>query len=680
MMSTRKSPSNLTFSRAYSNQSACFSEHTNRSASRFSFGFAPIVSLSIILSVLLAPFTPVLAKEISAKSNNPVAAAKRIASPLTAPPASPTTRYTNNFDADTATTIADLKDATGASAPDGIPDYQQDFSPANLDPAGAKANGGNGLTTGQTQLADDGDNQTPIANSVQTDVVSDASGIYAGAFTSNSLVISDGNTGSGVTPSTPSFPVFAVDYGERLTFGTITLQFYDPNQTGSGIAIDFGSGWVSATDSRVATASKTGTVTLKNGAVSVTGTTPTTGLTYSIGAAHTLTIRFDRSDTSKSPDGTFSYQIDSGEIGTAGYRGAFNPDRFSINNGSFGNTSGATFVDEINVSGVPEYTAPPTAGVTIDPTSASIAYNQTKQFSATVTGLSNPDVIWDVRNARGEVITNGGSVSSAGLYTAPAADGNFYVRAASVADPTKSAVASVVVSDTGGEPPIKYSNNFNFDTATTLADLKTLSGTTVTNGADGIPDYQQNFNPSNLDPLATKANNGTGLTAGQTQVADDGDGQVPATSVQLDVVSDAATVYPGAFDTKSLVLFDGNAGSPTPAYPSFAADFGDQLSSGTMTLQFFDPNTTGGVIAVDLGSASVSSTDSRVATASKVGTVTLKDGRVTAQGTSPTTGLNYTPNAVHTLTITFDRADTTKGANGTYTFRIDEGTPAPPVL
>ncbi len=673
MMSTRKSPFNSIFSRANSNQFARFSEYTNRSASRSPFGFPPIVSLTIILSVLLAPFTGVLAKEISTKTNKSVAAAKRIAAPLTAPQTSPTTRYTNNFDADTATTISDLKDAAGASAPDGIPDYQQDFTPANLDPASAKANGGSGLTAGQTQLADDGDNQTPIANSVQTDVVSDASGTYAGAFTSNSLVIYDGNTGSGVTPSTPSFPVFAVDYGDRLVSGTITLQFYDPNQTGSGIAVDFGSGWVSVTDSRVATASKTGTVTLKNGTVSATGTTPTTGLTYSIGAAHTLTIRFDRSDISKSPDGTFSYQIDAGEIGTAGYRGAFNPDRFSINNGSFGNTSGATFVDEINVSGVPEYTAPPTAGVTIDPTSASVAYNQTKQFTATVSGLSNPDVLWDVRNARGEVITNGGSVSSTGLYTAPATNGNFYVRAASVADPTKSAAASVVVSDTGGEPPIKYSNNFNFDTATTLADLKTLSGTTVSNGADGIPDYQQNFNPSNLDPSPTKANNGIGLMTGQTQLADDGDGQVPATSVQLDVVSDAATVYPGAFDSKSLVLFDGNAGSPTPSYPSFAADFGDQLSSGTMTLQFFDPSATGGVIAIDLGSASVSSTDSRVATASKVGTVTLKDGRVTAQGTTPTTGLTYTPNAVHTLTISFDRADTTKGANGTYTFRIDEG-------
>ncbi len=590
--------------------------------------------------------------------------------------ATPTTRYTNNFDSDVATTIADLKDASGAATPDGIPDYQQDFSPANLDPVAAKANGGTGLTAGQTQLADDGDAQTPIASSVQTDVVSDAATAHAGAFASNSLVIYDGNTGSGVTPATPSFPVFAVDYGDRLVSGTITLRFYDPNTTGSGIAVDFGSGWVSITDSRVANASKTGTVTLKNGNVTATGATPTTGLTYSIGAAHTLTIKFDRNDTSKSPDGTFSYQIDSGDIGTAGYRGAFNPDRFSINNGSFGNTSGATFVDEIAVSGVPEYTAPPTAGVTIDPTSASFAYEQTLQFNASVIGMEDASVTWDVRNARGERITNGGSVSSTGLYTAPNTNGNFYVRAVSVADPSKSAVASVVVSDTGGAPPVKYSNNFNFDTATTLADLKTLTGTTVTNGADGIPDYQQNFNPANLDPVATKANGGTGLTAGQLQVADDGDGQTPAASVQLDVVSDAATIYPGAFDSKSLVMYDGNnggTGTVSPRFPSFAGDFGDSLASGSMSVKFFDPNATGGVIAVELGNAPVGSTDSRIKTENKVGTVTLKDGKVTALGSGATTGLTYTPNAVHTLTITFDRSDTSKSANGTYTFRIDDG-------
>ncbi|MBK5275601.1 MAG: hypothetical protein JJE30_11185 [Desulfuromonadales bacterium] len=62
-----------------------------------------------------------------------------------------------------------------------------------------------------------------------------------------------------------------------------------------------------------------------------------------------------------------------------------------------------------------------------------------KSFTATVTGASNTAVIWSV------IETGGGSVSSAGVYTAPSTAGTYHVKAASVADPSKSATAAVTV-------------------------------------------------------------------------------------------------------------------------------------------------------------------------------------------------------------------------------------------
>lgn len=85
-----------------------------------------------------------------------------------------------------------------------------------------------------------------------------------------------------------------------------------------------------------------------------------------------------------------------------------------------------------------------TAGVnvSVDPASATLAAGQTKQFAATVTGSTNTQVTWSA---------GGGTVSSTGLFTAGSTNGNFQVKATSVADNTTSASAAVTI---GGEFPI----------------------------------------------------------------------------------------------------------------------------------------------------------------------------------------------------------------------------------
>ncbi len=78
----------------------------------------------------------------------------------------------------------------------------------------------------------------------------------------------------------------------------------------------------------------------------------------------------------------------------------------------------------------------PVVQVSVSPTSASLQPGQTRQFTATVTGNANTAVTWTA---------TGGTITSAGLYTAGTAAGLFAVTSASVADPTKTGNATVTV-------------------------------------------------------------------------------------------------------------------------------------------------------------------------------------------------------------------------------------------
>jgi hypothetical protein len=81
-------------------------------------------------------------------------------------------------------------------------------------------------------------------------------------------------------------------------------------------------------------------------------------------------------------------------------------------------------------------TVPP-VGITISPTSATVAPNGAQQFTATVTGTVNTGVTWsEVGN---------GTVNQSGLYTAPSTNENDTVTATANAAPNLSASASATV-------------------------------------------------------------------------------------------------------------------------------------------------------------------------------------------------------------------------------------------
>ena len=79
--------------------------------------------------------------------------------------------------------------------------------------------------------------------------------------------------------------------------------------------------------------------------------------------------------------------------------------------------------------------------VTLDPQSAILSPGGTALFSAKVTGATNRNVTWSVNGGSG----NGGFTGATGLYTAPSTVGEYKVIATSVADPTKAAIATVLV-------------------------------------------------------------------------------------------------------------------------------------------------------------------------------------------------------------------------------------------
>ncbi|HET9179308.1 MAG TPA: hypothetical protein VFQ24_13200 [Terriglobia bacterium] len=68
-------------------------------------------------------------------------------------------------------------------------------------------------------------------------------------------------------------------------------------------------------------------------------------------------------------------------------------------------------------------TSPPPSNVsvTISPASSTVGYGAAQQFKATVAGAGNTAVTWSVSSSAGSSSSQIGSVSSSGLYSAPAA-------------------------------------------------------------------------------------------------------------------------------------------------------------------------------------------------------------------------------------------------------------------
>ena len=103
----------------------------------------------------------------------------------------------------------------------------------------------------------------------------------------------------------------------------------------------------------------------------------------------------------------------------------------------------------LTIANIPQ----PPVVVTVTPAATTVTTNGMATLTASVYNSSNTQVTWSVVEA------GGGTITSAGVYTAPATAGAYHVKATSVADPTKSATATVTItatasSSTSGPFPI----------------------------------------------------------------------------------------------------------------------------------------------------------------------------------------------------------------------------------
>ena len=106
-----------------------------------------------------------------------------------------------------------------------------------------------------------------------------------------------------------------------------------------------------------------------------------------------------------------------------------------------------TILQTFGCAGASTTRTPNPVRVTISPVSATVGAGGTQQFTATVQNTSNTAVTWQVSGVTGGNATVG-TISSSGLYTAPAVVPNpaiVTVTAVSQADPTKSASAQVTI-------------------------------------------------------------------------------------------------------------------------------------------------------------------------------------------------------------------------------------------
>jgi subtilase family serine protease len=263
--------------------------------------------------------------------------------------------------------------------------------------------------------------------------------------------------------------------------------------------------------------------------VTATITAPSANETVASGT----NVAFTGSATDSSSSATLTYAWTFGDGGTG--TGTTTSHTYS-NTGSSNTAETVTLkvTDNTGVSGSATRTITvtpvPAVAVAITPTSATVNTGANQQFTATVTGTTNTAVTWT---------TSGGTVTSAGLYTAPATIGSYTVTATSAADTTKKATATVTV-----------------QAPTSVA--VTVTPATASLATGGTQQFTAAVTGSTNTNVTWTATGGTVSTSGlYTAPATAGTYTVKATSAADTTKSASATVTVTAATAKQLVLNPG---------------------------------------------------------------------------------------------------------------------------
>ncbi len=208
------------------------------------------------------------------------------------------------------------------------------------------------------------------------------------------------------------------------------------------VSIDNSIGDVSALSSKLVTPAQTTTYTISatNAAGTSTATTTVSVLQKpvigSFGASPSSIVAGQSTTLSWSVTGAASISIDNGVGDVTGLSSKSVSPAQNTTYTLTAQNAAATLTATTIV------TVPPPA-IAISPKSVSVTEGNTRQFIASVTGLVNTAATYAVQEG------NGGSVSSSGLYTAPAVAGTFHVVATASGNTSLTDTATITVTDPG---------------------------------------------------------------------------------------------------------------------------------------------------------------------------------------------------------------------------------------
>jgi hypothetical protein len=193
------------------------------------------------------------------------------------------------------------------------------------------------------------------------------------------------------------------------------------------------------------------------------------------------------------------------------------------------------------LAGCKSGTAGQVVSVSVTPTGVDVVVGTTQQMTATVLDTFNTAVTWSLAGG------NSGTISSTGLYTAPATvptPAQITVTAVSKKDPTKSGSATLTITTAAGPPNITVAVSpatasvANFGTQQFLA--------TVTGSANTAVTWQVNGATGGSQTIGFISSTGFYVAPGNVPTTSNGTGDSITTTLTVTAVSQASLVASGS--------------------------------------------------------------------------------------------------------------------------------------
>jgi uncharacterized protein (DUF1800 family)/plastocyanin len=263
--------------------------------------------------------------------------------------------------------------------------------------------------TGSVRAGDTLQFTAKVSSTMNQAVVWSVNGVVGGNATDGMISATGKYTAPATLPSPNSISIQATSSSDKSLSGKSMITLENPVPTVTGVSPT--------------------AVAVGNFSITISGSKFVSGAKVMFGT-QALTTKFV-SSTQLTATGTAS----TAQQGMSIQVTVVNPDPGSI--------TSSTMAVKVNAPTPPPPT--PQIVVKITPASAQVHPGQTVQFKATVTGTTNQNVMWQVNSTAGGNATVG-TISSSGLYTAPAVlpKSSVTVNAVSAADSHTSSAASAI--------------------------------------------------------------------------------------------------------------------------------------------------------------------------------------------------------------------------------------------